>query len=54
MPPSSDVCRRADRSCHTQAADTDLAQQRAQMEHAIAVLTGAPPADLPLPGAPGP
>jgi NodT family efflux transporter outer membrane factor (OMF) lipoprotein len=34
------------------AADTDLAQQRARMEHAIAVLTGEPPAALDLP--PGP
>ncbi len=36
----------------TQASDTDLAQQRARMEHAIAILTGAPPADLPLPVGP--
>jgi NodT family efflux transporter outer membrane factor (OMF) lipoprotein len=36
----------------TQASDTDLTQQRARMEHAIAILTGAPPADLSLPTAP--
>ncbi|HEY1879946.1 MAG TPA: efflux transporter outer membrane subunit [Caulobacteraceae bacterium] len=35
-----------------QAANTDLAQQRARMEDAIAVLAGEPPASLPLP--PGP
>ncbi len=35
-----------------QANDADLAQQRARMEDAIAVLAGQPPADLPL--APGP
>lgn len=35
-----------------QANDADLAQQRARMEDAIAVLAGQPPADLPLP--PGP
>ena len=36
----------------TQASDTDLAQQRARMEHAIAILTGAPPADVPLSAGP--
>jgi NodT family efflux transporter outer membrane factor (OMF) lipoprotein len=36
----------------TQASDTDLTQQRARMEHAIAILTGAPPSDLPLPAGP--
>jgi NodT family efflux transporter outer membrane factor (OMF) lipoprotein len=36
----------------TQASDTDLEQQRARMEHAIAILTGQPPAALTLP--PGP
>ena len=35
-----------------QATDTDLEQQRARMEHAIAILTGAPPADLTLAPAP--
>jgi NodT family efflux transporter outer membrane factor (OMF) lipoprotein len=34
------------------ANDTDLAQQRARDEHAIAILTGAPPAALTLPPAP--
>jgi NodT family efflux transporter outer membrane factor (OMF) lipoprotein len=36
----------------TQAQAVDLGVRRAQLEHAIAVLTGAPPADLTLP--PGP
>jgi NodT family efflux transporter outer membrane factor (OMF) lipoprotein len=36
----------------TQATDTDLEQQRARMEHAIAILTGSAPADLPLPSGP--
>jgi NodT family efflux transporter outer membrane factor (OMF) lipoprotein len=36
----------------TQASDTDLEQQRARMEHAIAILTGQPPAALTL--TPGP
>lgn len=35
-----------------QASDADLVQQRARMEHAIAILTGQPPATLTLP--PGP
>jgi NodT family efflux transporter outer membrane factor (OMF) lipoprotein len=35
-----------------QAGDTDLIQQRARMEHAIAILTGQAPASLTLP--PGP
>ena len=33
---------------NTQASDTDLIQQRARMEHAIAILTGAPPAEVTL------
>jgi NodT family efflux transporter outer membrane factor (OMF) lipoprotein len=33
---------------NTQASDTDLVQQRARFEHAIAILAGEPPADLPL------
>ena len=37
---------------NTRASDTDLEQQRARMEHAIAILDGEPPADLTL--APGP
>jgi NodT family efflux transporter outer membrane factor (OMF) lipoprotein len=36
----------------TQATDADLVQQRARLEHAIALLTGAPPASLALPPAP--
>jgi NodT family efflux transporter outer membrane factor (OMF) lipoprotein len=35
-----------------QATDTDLARQRALMEHAIAILIGVPPADFTLPPAP--
>jgi NodT family efflux transporter outer membrane factor (OMF) lipoprotein len=35
-----------------QASDTDLAQQRARMEHAIAILAGQTPASLTLPSAP--
>jgi NodT family efflux transporter outer membrane factor (OMF) lipoprotein len=37
---------------NARASDTDLEQQRARMEHAIAILAGEPPADLTL--APGP
>jgi len=36
----------------TRAEDTDLAQQRAKMEHAIAILAGKAPADLTLAPAP--
>ncbi|MEO8927016.1 MAG: efflux transporter outer membrane subunit [Caulobacteraceae bacterium] len=36
----------------TQADDADLAQQRARVEHAIAILTGQPPAALTLAPAP--
>jgi NodT family efflux transporter outer membrane factor (OMF) lipoprotein len=36
----------------TQASDADLAQQRPRLEHAIAILVGAPPAELTLPAAP--
>lgn len=36
----------------TQANDTNLIQLRARMEHAIAILTGAPPADVTLDPAP--
>ena len=31
---------------NTRASDTDLAQQRAKLEHAIAILTGRPPAEV--------
>jgi NodT family efflux transporter outer membrane factor (OMF) lipoprotein len=48
----SDVLSARGQLLTTQASDTDLAQQRARMEHAIAILTGAPPADLPLPTGP--
>ena len=36
----------------TQAQATDLGIQRAQLEHAIAILTGQPPAKLAIPAAP--
>jgi NodT family efflux transporter outer membrane factor (OMF) lipoprotein len=48
----SDVLTARGQLLTTQATDTDLTQQRARMEHAIAILTGAPPADVQLP--PGP
>jgi NodT family efflux transporter outer membrane factor (OMF) lipoprotein len=35
----------------TKAQDVDLIQQRAKVEHAIAILTGVPPAQLTLPAA---
>jgi NodT family efflux transporter outer membrane factor (OMF) lipoprotein len=50
--PRSDVLAARSQLESAQASDTDLIQQRARMEHAIAILTGAPPAALTLP--PGP
>jgi NodT family efflux transporter outer membrane factor (OMF) lipoprotein len=49
--PRSDVLTARSQLESAQASDTDLIQQRARMEHAIAILTGAPPADLTLPSA---
>jgi NodT family efflux transporter outer membrane factor (OMF) lipoprotein len=50
--PRSDVLAARSQLESVQAGDTDLIQQRARMEHAIAILTGEPPATLTLP--PGP
>ena len=50
--PRSDVAQAKTQLASTQAQDTDVGVQRAQFEHAIAVLTGKPPADLSLPPAP--
>jgi NodT family efflux transporter outer membrane factor (OMF) lipoprotein len=47
----SDVLTARSQLLSTQASDTDLAQQRAKMEHAIAILTGEPPSALSLPSA---
>lgn len=47
--PRSDVFTARSQLESAQASDTDLIQQRARMEHAIAILTGAPPATLTLP-----
>jgi NodT family efflux transporter outer membrane factor (OMF) lipoprotein len=44
----SDVLSARSQLLSTQASDTDLAQQRARMEHAIAILVGEPPANLTL------
>jgi NodT family efflux transporter outer membrane factor (OMF) lipoprotein len=48
----SDVLSAETQLDNAKAQDVDLAQQRARLEHAIAILTGAPPADLPLPVGP--
>jgi len=50
--PRSDVLAARSQLESAQASDTDLIQQRARMEHAIAILTGQPPAALTLPPAP--
>lgn len=50
--PRSDVLSAQSQLASAQAADTDLIQQRARMEHAIAILVGEAPAQLALP--PGP
>jgi NodT family efflux transporter outer membrane factor (OMF) lipoprotein len=47
--PRSDVLTARSQLEGAQASDTDLIQQRARMEHAIAILTGEPPASLTLP-----
>ena len=48
----SDVLTARSQLDSARANDTDLGQQRARQEHAIAILTGAPPAALTLPPAP--
>ena len=48
----SDVLSARSQLATTQAGDVDLVQQRARMEHAIAILTGQPPAALTLAAAP--
>ncbi|HEV7158361.1 MAG TPA: efflux transporter outer membrane subunit [Caulobacteraceae bacterium] len=50
--PRSDVLSAQSQLESARAADTDLIQQRARMEHAIAILVGQAPAQLTLP--PGP
>jgi len=50
--PRSDVEQAKTQLASTQAQDTDVGVQRAQFEHAIAVLAGKPPADLSIPPAP--
>ena len=44
----SDVLSAQSQLASTQAGDVDLVQQRARFEHAIAILTGSPPAALTL------
>lgn len=46
--PRSDVAQAKTQLASTQAQDTDLGVQRAQFEHAIAVLVGKPPAEFSL------
>ncbi|MCU1275522.1 MAG: efflux system, outer rane lipoprotein NodT family [Bryobacterales bacterium] len=50
--PRSDVAQAKTQLASTQSQDTDVGVQRAQLEHAIAVLAGKPPADFSLPPAP--
>ena len=50
--PKSDVAQARTQLETTQVQATDIAVQRAQFEHAIAVLIGKPPADFSLPPAP--
>jgi NodT family efflux transporter outer membrane factor (OMF) lipoprotein len=49
--PRSDVAQAKTQLASTQSQDTDVGVQRAQFEHAIAVLAGKPPADFGLPAA---
>jgi NodT family efflux transporter outer membrane factor (OMF) lipoprotein len=50
--PKSDVAQAQTQLDSTRAQDTDIAVQRAQYEHAIAILLGKPPAAFNLPPAP--
>jgi NodT family efflux transporter outer membrane factor (OMF) lipoprotein len=50
--PRSDVAQAKTQLASTQSQDTDVDVQRAQFEHAIAVLAGKPPAEFSLPMAP--
>lgn len=50
--PRSDVAQAKTQLASTQAQDTDVGVQRAQFEHAIAVLAGKPPAEFSLPSLP--
>jgi NodT family efflux transporter outer membrane factor (OMF) lipoprotein len=50
--PKSDVAQAQTQLETTRAQDTDIAVQRAQFEHAIAILLGKPPAAFDLPPAP--
>ena len=50
--PKSDVAQAQTQLETTQVQATDIAVQRAQLEHAIAVLIGKPPAEFSLPPAP--
>ena len=50
--PRADVAQAQTQLDATRVQDTDVTVQRAQFEHAIAVLIGKPPAEFSLPGAP--
>jgi NodT family efflux transporter outer membrane factor (OMF) lipoprotein len=52
--PRSDVAQAQTQLDTTRVQDTDVTVQRAQFEHAIAVLIGKPPAEFTLTAAPGP
>jgi NodT family efflux transporter outer membrane factor (OMF) lipoprotein len=52
--PRSDVAQAQTQLDTTRVQDTDVTVQRAQFEHAIAVLIGKPPAEFTLAAAPGP